>query len=1004
MLFSAPPREMLLTMTNIRDLAARASTLFDRLAGGYTPTISEPAEARLNAWRKKAANGNDTQFARRLAWLGITPESVLPLLGDVTIDGPLPSWAAILEDALQRDVHSTATETEPFAHLLRVFVPRDVEAPQELIDDLIQRLSYIAGPTLYLEFKVARAQGVSYDAFAAQGIAPILEGYPALARLLSLIVEMWTRNTRDFLRALDDDRAEIERMFNDGAPVGEVVAIAASHSDTHDGGRTVTIVTFASGLRLVHKPRDIGIEVSWFALLDFLNGIGGELKLLRVLDRGTHGWVEMALPEACRNEAEAHRYYVRAGMLLAVLYALEASDCFFENIVACGAWPVLIDMETLMHHVLRRVGDLAPAEEAADDMLFDSVLRAGFLPSWEAAPDGSAIDISGLAAEVGQVTPYQKRMWRNINTDDMTLDHVPIIVDSDAHLPRIGDRTLRAADYIDDVADGFRTMYRILSSRREDIEPYLADLGRREIRVVFHATRIYGLLLKRLGAPQHMRSGIDRSIETDVISRFYLDAREKADLWPILEAEIAAMEQLDIPRFAVRADSRALLLPTGRVIENAFDESGVDRARRRIASLNDADLELQIGFIRASLTLSAVSFAHDAGESAKATRSGATLTPDDLIAEAVRIGDELQKRAIWSHDGSATWIGAQLLPSASRHQLRPLRMDLYGGLAGVALFFAALERVAPGSGASMARGALSPLRRYIGKADPKRLARDGYTIGAATGTGSFIYALTRCAEFLGDPELLDDARTAARTITDEWIASDDALDAMSGAAGAVIALLALHRATGDDDVLARAVRCGEHLLEKRQWTMTGLSHGAAGISLALFRLGDATGDARFLDAAREAIAYEDSLFDAEEGNWPDLRYKHRSFMNAWCHGAAGIGMARLAGAAIDETPAICRDIDAARAAILREGAGAKDGLCCGALGRAELLVALHDDRAIEHASAVVERARASGGYRLSGRSGADFFDPSLFQGLAGIGYELLRIARPAEVASVLVWE
>ncbi|MEA2163992.1 MAG: hypothetical protein QOK37_2119 [Thermoanaerobaculia bacterium] len=990
-------------MTNIPDLVARASTLFDRLGGGYAPASTERAEARLDAWCKKAANGNEAQFARRLAWLGVTSESVLPLLGEVAIDGPLPTWAAILDEALQRDAPSTQPEREPFAHLLRAFVPRGVDAPTELVDDLIQRLSYIAGPVLYLEFKVARAQGISYDAFIAQGIVPILDAYPALARLLSRIVEMWTRNTRDFMRALDDDRAEIERIFNDGEPAGDVVAIAPSHSDTHDGGRTVTIVTFASGLRLVHKPRDLGIEVSWFRLLDFLNSIGGELRLLRVLDRGTHGWVEMARPESCRDETEAHRYYARAGMLLAVLYALEASDCFFENIVACGAWPVLIDMETLMHHVLRRVGDLAPAEEAADDMLFDSVLRAGFLPSWEAAPDGSAIDISGLAAEVGQVTPYQRRAWRNINTDDMSLDHVPIVVDSDAHLPRIGDQTLRAADYIDDVAAGFRTMYTILSSRRAEIDPYLADLGTREIRVVFHATRIYGLLLKRLGAPQHMRSGIDRSIETDVISRFYLDAREKADLWPILEAEIAAMEQLDIPRFAVRADSRALMLPTGRRIAEAFDESGVDRARRRIASLNDADLDLQIGFIRASLALSAVSVTHEAGESSKATR-GAAMTPGDLIAEAVRIGDELQRRAIWSHDGSATWIGAQLLPSASRHQLRPLRMDLYNGLAGVALFFAALEKVVPRSGEAMARGALSPLRRYVGKAEARRLAHDGYTIGGATGAGSFIYTLTRCAALLGDSELLDDARSAARTITDEWIAADDALDVMSGAAGAIVSLLALYRATGDGAVLARAVRCGEHLLTKRNWKMTGLSHGAAGISLALLRLGAATDDARFLDAAREGIAYEDSLFDATEENWPDLRQKHRSFMNAWCHGAAGIGMARVAGSAIEETPALCRDIAAARDAVLREGVAGKDGLCCGALGRAELLVALDDERAIEHASAVVARAHASGAYTLSGRSGADFFDPSLFQGLAGIGYELLRIARPADVASVLVWE
>ena len=33
-------------------------------------------------------------------------------------------------------------------------------------------------------------------------------------------------------------------------------------------------------------------------------------------------------------------------MLLCLLYALEASDCFFENLIAASGYPVLIDVET----------------------------------------------------------------------------------------------------------------------------------------------------------------------------------------------------------------------------------------------------------------------------------------------------------------------------------------------------------------------------------------------------------------------------------------------------------------------------------------------------------------------------------------------------------------------------------------------------------------------------------------------------------------------------------
>lgn len=993
-------------MTDIRDIAARASTLFERLRGACTPVSADHAARRLETWRGKAAKGDRAQFARRLAWLGTSEADVLPLLGHVRADGALPSWTTILEDALARDSGADpvppSQQDIPFVDLLRAFVPADHGMPEELVAALLHQLSVVAGPVFYLEFAVARDQGVSYAEFAASPgrLAALIDAYPVLGRLLSLTVEMWIVNTRELFEAAEQDRRAIEELFLGGAPLGEITRFRASYSDAHDHGRTVTIVTFASGLRLVHKPRDIGVEESWFRLLEFLNSRGGEFKLLRVLDRGTHGWVELARVDACADEEEARRYYARAGMLLAVLYALEASDCFHENIVACGAWPVLIDMETLMHHVLRRTGDLAPAEAAADDIVFDSVLRAGFLPAWEVGSNGRTVDISGLAAETGQVTPYQKRRWVAVNSDAMRLEHVPIVIETDDHLPRIGDRLLRAADYTASVVAGFQSMYRILLSRRAELEPYLEDLGRREIRVVFHATRIYGLLLKRLTVPQRFRSGIERSIETDILSRFYLDAREKGELWPILEEELEALERLDIPRFEVRADSRSITLPTGRMIEDVFEQTAVERVRQRLARLDEADLELQTGFITASLALSAVSVKHEATNGGRRP-DAPRLSAEELVAEAVRIGETLERRAVHARDG-CTWIAAQLLPKSSRHQLRPLRMDLYNGSAGVALFFAALERVAPGSGGSTARAALSPLRRFVAAADASRLAREGYTIGAATGAGAFVYALLRSGELLGDASLLEDARRAAASITPEWIAADDAYDVMSGAAGAALALLALHAATGDEDALARAVRCGEHLLAKRTFALTGFSHGAAGIAYALLRLAAATGDDRFARASAEATAWETSVFDEAEGNWPDLRFAGRAFMNAWCHGAAGIGMARLASLGIARSDALRRDVDAAISAVVRDGVAAKDGLCCGTLGRAELLVAANDDRAFDAASAVVASARDAGAYRLSGHE-IEFFDPSLFQGLAGVGYALLRTARRDAVPSVLTW-
>ena len=83
--------------------------------------------------------------------------------------------------------------------------------------------------------------------------------------------------------------------------------------------------------------------------------------------------------------------------------------------------------------------------------------------------------------------------------------------------------------------------------------------------------------------------------------------------------------------------------------------------------------------------------------------------------------------------------------------------------------------------------------------------------------------------------------------------------------------------------------------------LTGLSHGAAGIGLALFELHAATGRPEFLETARGAFAYEDTFFDPRENNWRNLRSSPRllPFARAWCHGAPGIALARMRAATLD---------------------------------------------------------------------------------------------------------
>jgi lantibiotic modifying enzyme len=192
-----------------------------------------------------------------------------------------------------------------------------------------------------------------------------------------------------------------------------------------------------------------------------------------------------------------------------------------------------------------------------------------------------------------------------------------------------------------------------------------------------------------------------------------------------------------------------------------------------------------------------------------------------------------------------------------------------------------------------------------------------------------------------------------------------------------------------------------------------MSHGAAGFAYALAMLSSVTGDQEFADAARECIAFENSNYDADRNNWPDLRNSGSpSWPCQWCHGAVGIGLARIATAKTglpDFSHLATTDVHHAIAGAERNWPSRLDTLCCGTLGSIEFFceagAAL--DRsdlrqlAERRLMAVLETAVSSGDYRWN--SGTSRFNLGLFRGLAGVGYTLLRHV-DRSLPNVLIWE
>ena len=285
---------------------------------------------------------------------------------------------------------------------------------------------------------------------------------------------------------------------------------------------------------------------------------------------------------------------------------------------------------------------------------------------------------------------------------------------------------------------------------------------------------------------------------------------------------------------------------------------------------------------------------------------------DELLSVAMALADEIETKAFRQDSGDIGWMVLHYSPAAERYTLQPMENDLYNGRAGVGLFFAALEKIVPGSRyRALAHAALAPVRHWIKRATDEELTELGF--GGYAGLSSIVYALTRAGAFLGDSELIGAARTAALRVRPDQIEKDQSLDAMNGAAGAIPGLLACYAATGEPEVLAIATACGRHLLHSRapdkfglktwptleQRHLTGFSHGAAEIAYALLQLYKVTADTEFYDAAVEGISFEGRAFVPEETIGPTTDAPPRKFAQgpmfwmAWCHGAPGIGLGRI---------------------------------------------------------------------------------------------------------------
>ena len=911
------------------------------------------------------------------------------------------------------------------------FDPQTIDAL--LFARLPGKLLRMISRTLVLEMNVARMQGqlagetpeARFEHFVERLLdreiaLAILQEYPVLARQLVVIIDNWVTISLEFLRHLCADWPAIRATFSVDAPA-VLKALKGDVGDSHRGGRSVIIAEFDSGFKIVYKPRSMAVEGHFQELLRWVNERGEHprFRTMVILDGGDHGWVEFIRPATCTGAAEVERFYQRQGGYLALLYALYATDFHLENLIAAGEHPVLIDLETLFFPKLRRARDEEP-NSFAGDLMEGSILQTLLLPMRD---ESDGVEMSGLGGAPGQLSALSSPQWQGQGTDEMLFTRKRMRLPGSDNRPTLNGKDVEALQYTETIVAGFTAIYRLLQAHRHELlakDGLLPRFADDKVRVVLRATSYYGILNYESMHPDMLRDALERDRMFD---RLWAEAERLPDYARITPAECLDLCDGDVPIFHARVNSRDLLTSRDAAITNFFEASGWDQVTSRFEQLGESDLNQQRWYIRASMTVLAKAAEKTLRAVFYDTLTQRPAAREELLAEAHKIADRLEELARRG-EGEALWIGLSLTPD-DNWALNPTGVDLYDGLPGIALFLGYLGAVTGAARyTNMAKAALAAMRKQL-----QTLAPDLPAGGAFNGWGGVIYAFAHLGALWNDAELRREAENAAETLI-ERLDKDEHFDLMSGAAGCIVSLLALHRVAPSEKILAAAMKCGDHLLantqempqglgwrfrRKQENPLTGFSHGAAGIAWALLELAAAAGEWRFREAALSALAFERSLFSREAGNWPDLREFAKlpdgspSYSTVWCHGAPGIGLGRLLALKHLDDAETRAEIDTAIQTTLARGALGNHSICHGDLGNLELLlqasVILRDpqwqEKANRLAGGILDSMKTHGwvcGNPLSVES------PGLMTGLAGIGYGLLRLAEPQRVPSVLALE
>jgi len=877
------------------------------------------------------------------------------------------------------------------------------EAIENLMLQLTQSLVDLAHKPLVLELNIQREEGslegsTSVERFQSfllkfsniETMKSFYNKYIVLTRLLSISTIYLLENIKKLLLRFREDKSEVIKKFS----INEyrIQSIKLGEGDTHQEGNTVSIITFIDNKKVVYKPKKLDINIAFHTLIEWLNSHDSieKLAMVKTLSYENYTYEEYIEYKPCSNLSEVESYYIQFGQLMGIFQLLNGTDIHMENLISHGKHPIVIDLETLIQEPMPLEKQQGLTMEKITNTIFHHVTRTMFLPTnGVKIGDPLNIDLSALNGRE-QKLDFKVLQPVNVGTDEMKYDFKDFHLEGSNNLPFIENDNISIdyTAYKDSIIQGFINVCEVFIRNKEELLKDKGILNKFNgilVRCLFRDTSQYANILMHMQHPELLTNMLDREKAIENMWAYPFPDKN------LILSESKDMLNNDIPIFFNKTDKTSILDSRHLEIKDFYKKSPYDYLVEYINRLDNNEVNKQVSIIKLHF-----------GDFSEYKRSQNRLLytsqeslinlPSqeyDLLTEAKNIANYVMKHA---YEGDiVSWI----IPYNSEKNvwsLTPLKEDLYNGISGLYLFFTYLyQETGEEKYNEFSNKILEQC--YVGLSTNKQFGLSGFP--------SFFYAFSLINDY-GDNNLkinksINEYCKFFEQTLNEGLAKELEIDYVNGITVLINALLRFYKKRKDIKFIELAIGFTNELEKRIDFLdmKPGYAHGALGYALTFFRMGKETNIQRYIEKAQDLINFEDSKF------------KEISENLSWCNGIIGEGIARLE---IDETIK-SSDNNLILTNITEQISNSSllfnDCMCHGNMAITEFFLGHYlktgnnDSYVISKkiAQNLIEFRYENGQYKLMDIK--EYPDVSLFTGITGIGYQLLRLNNPQKVPAIL---